>query len=157
MLSTVNAYTVLKTIHVMAAVIWVGGAVTVNILGTRAIRAGPGAQAVAFARDTEWMGTHIYFPSSLIVLLFGILTALNAHYSLASAWLLLGIVGIVLTALTGSLFLGPELKRIAGIAEQRGFDDPEGKRRLARLVSIARIDLLVLLLVVVDMVLKPGA
>jgi uncharacterized membrane protein len=103
------------------------------------------------------MGTRIYMPASLTVLLFGILAALEANYSFASAWLILGFVGIALTALTGSLYLSPELKRIATIAEQRGFDDPEGRKRLTRLVSIARIDLVVLLLVVVDMVLKPGA
>jgi uncharacterized membrane protein len=157
LLSIVNGYTILTMIHVLAAVIWVGGAVTVNILGTRAIRLGDGPHTVAFAKDTEWMGTRVYMPASLTVLLFGILAALNAHYSFAKAWLILGIVGIGLTALTGSLYLGPELKRIAAIAEQRGMDDPEGRRRLARLVSIARIDLVVLLLVVADMVLKPGA
>jgi len=51
-LAAVNAYTILKLIHVLAAVIWVGGAVTVNIIGTRAIRSGEGAHT-AFARDTE--------------------------------------------------------------------------------------------------------
>jgi uncharacterized membrane protein len=156
-LSIVNAYTILTLIHVLAAVIWVGGAVTINIVGTRVIRSAPGAQRVAFAKDTAWMGLHVYMPASLTVLLFGILATLKAHYSFASAWIILGIVGIVLTALTGSLFLGPELRRIAAIVEQRGFEDPEGQDRLARLVSIARIDLVVLLLVVVDMVLKPGA
>lgn len=156
MVAKYDGYTILKVVHVLAAVVWVGGAVTTNILGTRITRAGDDNRLVAFGRDAEWVGTHVYFPSSMVVLLFGILAALRGHDSFTSAWLIIGIVGVALTATTGSSFLGPELKRISAIFEERGASDPEGKRRLARLVKVARVDLAVLLLVVMDMVFKPG-
>jgi hypothetical protein len=102
------------------------------------------------------MGKYVYLPASLLVLLFGIVAALEGHIAFRSAWLLLGIVGIALTALTGMLFFLPEGRRILVIGRQRGVNDPEIHQRLRRLLRVARVDLIVLLLVVVDMVLKPG-
>jgi len=155
-LGTIDAYTGLKFVHVIAAVVWVGGAVAANIQGTRISRSGNGERLAAFGRDTEWLGTHVYMPSSLIVLVFGILTALKGHYSFAQAWLIIGIAGVAATAITGSAYLGPELKRISGIIEARGSNDPEAIRRTTRLISIARIDLVVLAFVIFVMVTKPG-
>lgn len=40
--------------------------------------------------------------------------------------------------------------------QERGADDPEVQRRVQRIFTISRYDLAVLLLVVVDMVVKPG-
>lgn len=157
MLANVTAYTILKTVHVLAAVVWVGGAVTVNILGTRVAAARDGQALAAYGRNTEWVGTHVYMPSSIIVLVFGIFTVIKGGFGFWQGWIIFGIAGIVITALTGSLFLGPELKRIAGIVESRGAEDPEAIERSTRLIRIGRIDLLILILVVIDMVLKPGS
>ena len=156
MLSVVDGYTVLKLFHVLAAVVWVGGAVTANIYATRVVATKDGAQMIRSARETEWIGTHVYLPASLLVLLFGVLAVINGDIGFGHAWVILGLVGIAATATTGSTFLGPELKRIATLAEQRGAEDPEVVRRVTRVVRVARIDLVVLILVVVDMVLKPG-
>jgi uncharacterized membrane protein len=155
-LGTVDAYTGLKFVHVLAAIIWVGGAVSANILGTRISRTNDGDRLAVFGRDTEWLGTHVYLPASLTVLVFGILTALKGHYSFSQAWLIIGIVGIVLTSITGSAFLGPELKRIAALIETNGTNDPGVIARTKRLIVVGRIDLVVLLIVVFAMVTKPG-
>jgi hypothetical protein len=61
-----------------------------NILGTRIKRTGDGERLPAFGRDTEWLGTHVYLSASLVVLVFGLLTALKGHYSFGQAWLLFG-------------------------------------------------------------------
>ncbi len=156
MFGAIDAYTGLKFVHVLAAVVWVGGAVATNIIGTRIRATGDGTRLAAFGRDTEWLGTHLYLPASLVVLVFGILTALKGHYSFGKPWLLIGIAGVVATAITGSAFLGPELKRIAGVVDARGANDPEAVRRLSRLIAVARIDLVVLLFVIFAMVTKIG-
>jgi hypothetical protein len=82
---------------------------------------------------------------------------LEGNIGFTDTWVLLGLIGIGLTIITGSTFLGPQSKRVGELFEARGPDDPEAQRILARLVAVARIDLVVLSLVVVDMVLKPGA
>jgi uncharacterized membrane protein len=157
MLGAVDAYSILKALHVLAAIVWVGGAVTVNILGTRVVATKDGVALARFGRDTEWVGTHVYLPCSFLVLLSGVLAVVKGHYGFGHGWVIFGIVGIVLTGLTGSLFFGPELKRIAALTEKQGPNDPEVIERTSRLIRIGRVDLMILTLVVIDMVLKPGS
>jgi uncharacterized membrane protein len=152
----ITGYELVKTIHVLGAIAWVGGAITLNILGTKLRAAGDAPRLTAFARDVEWIGNRIYLPASVIVLVFGVLAVLEGGFGFTTLWVALGLAGIVFTALTGSLFLGPESKRIAQLADSRGVEDPEVQRRIMRLFGLARIDLVVLLLVVVDMVAKPA-
>ena len=150
-----DTYNILQALHVLAAVVWVGGAVTLNVMATRLQAAGDATRLMAFARDTEWMGKRVYLPSSIAVLVFGVLAVIVGEIGFSTLWVAIGLIGIVFTALTGSLFIGPESKRLADLADDRGVDDPEVRRRIARLFKLARIDLVVLLLVVVDMVVKP--
>ena len=157
MLAVVDTYDILKTFHVLFSILWVGGAIATNIYATRAVMSNDGPRIATFAKEVAWIGQRVFFPSSVLVLLFGIFAVLNGHIGFTTMWVLLGLIGIGITIITGSTFLGPESRRIGELIDARGGDDPEVKRRLARVVSVARIDLVVLILVVVDMVLKPGA
>jgi hypothetical protein len=53
-------------------------------------------------------------------------------------------------------YLGPESGRLSKLAADRSPDDPEYQRRIRRIFLISRIELLALILVVVDMTVKPG-
>ena len=55
----------------------------------------------------------------------------------------------------GALFLGPESGRIGKLIDERGAADPEVRRRITRILVYSRFELLLLVLVVVDMVIKP--
>ncbi|MDP9070224.1 MAG: DUF2269 family protein [Actinomycetota bacterium] len=152
----VNTYNVLKALHVLAAVTWVGGAITINILGSRIAATNDGAGLAAFARETAWVGNFVYLPASVMVLLFGVLAVLEGDWSFGDAWVSIGLLGVLVTALTGSLFFGPESKRIARLVESQGVEHPEVRDRTTRILRMGRVDLVVLLVVVVVMVLKPG-
>jgi hypothetical protein len=62
----------------------------------------------------------------------------------------------ILSALVGMAYFAPESRRLGRLAEERGIDDPEVRVRMKRLLMISRIELVLLLLVVTDMVAKPG-
>ena len=157
MLAVVSGYTILKMFHIVFAVIWVGGAVTINVLATRAVRSSDGPRMATFAGEAGWMGQRIFAPSAGLVLISGILTVLNGHLGFGHAWVIVGLVGVGLTIITGAAFLGPAARRLQPVIEARGPDDPEVRRLVSRLVTVGRIDLVVLFLVIADMVLKPGA
>ena len=152
-----DLYGVLKTVHVLAAVTWVGGSITMNLLGTRIATTNDGQRMAVFGRDAAWVGNVVYLPASVVVLVFGVLAVLEGDWSFGDPWVSIGLAGVLVTALTGSLFFGPELKRIAALAESEGPDDTQVMQRTARLVRLGRVDLVVLLVVVVVMVLKPGS
>ena len=65
-------------------------------------------------------------------------------------------VGVAISFITGAVFLGPESGRIGKLIEERGPEDPEMLMRLRRTLTISRVDYVVLLLVVMLMVFKPG-
>jgi uncharacterized membrane protein len=149
-------YDVLLLFHILAAIIWVGGALAINILGTRMQRAG-GPAAAAFAQQTAWIGPRVFAPSTLVVLGLGVaMVAENDAWTIGQLWIILALVGFAITAITGAAFFGPEGGRISNLIDERGIDDPETRRRIRRLTVLGRFDLALLVLIVVDMVLKPG-
>lgn len=153
-----GTYDWLKLIHILAAIVWVGGGIFVQIYATRLMRTGEMTRLGLFARDIEKVANMVFLPASILVLIMGIVMVAYAPFvEVKEAWIILGLAGIVSTILFGSLFLGPEAGRIGKMSAERGFDDPEVQGRMRRLFTVSRIDLAVIVLVVVVMVLKPGA
>jgi uncharacterized membrane protein len=151
----VTTYTVLKFLHVVSVIAWVGGGVMVQTLGFRALGAEP-ERVVRFAEDAAWAGNHFFMPASFATLIFGLGLVPAGHYGWSDLWIILGLVGFALTAINGSAVLGRTSKKLHELAGQRGPNDPVVQYTARRLLRILRIDLVVLVLVVLDMVIKPG-
>ena len=150
-------YEFLKTVHVLLAITWLGGAITFQLLALRIIKENPPTRLAPFARDTEAIGMKIFLPASIVLLLAGILMVLDTPgIDFTDAWIVIGLGGIVSTIVIGAGFLGPEAKRLAELVEQKGDDDPEVVSRISRILMIGRIDLAILLIVAANMVIKPG-
>lgn len=136
-----DLYELLRTFHVLAAVIWVGGAATGQVLAIRAQASPDPTRMATLGNDLEWVGQRVYLPSSLIVLALGIaLVVKEEAWAFGDAWILIGFGGILFSALTGALFLGPESGRVAKMIEAEGPDDPEVQRRMKRLFLVSRIE-----------------
>jgi hypothetical protein len=90
------------------------------------------------------------------VVAFGLLLVNELNLELGQTWLILGLGGWVFSLIAGAGFLGPESGRIAALATERGPDSPEFEARSRRLLLVSRIELIVLIAIVLDMVVKPG-
>jgi uncharacterized membrane protein len=150
----VTTYTVLKTVHILAVVMWVGGGALITTLIARARRASDNATLVGLIRQLQWVGPRIFASSSLIALGTGIWLVLNADLDW-DLWVILGLVGWAATFVTGNFFLRPAGEKLGAALADRGPEDAEAQRYMARILNVARVDQLVLALVVVDMVIKP--
>jgi uncharacterized membrane protein len=150
-------YDVYLLLHIVFAIVWLGGALALSILGTRIAKARDSARMVAFARDAEWMGNHIFLPASALVLIFGFLMIHAGFPAFDQLWiqLALGLFGV--TVLTGALFLGPQAGKIAKLIEQHGKESTEVQEQIRRVLLVSRLDLLTLYSIVVVMVAKPGS
>jgi uncharacterized membrane protein len=137
--------------------VWVGSDVAIQIFVIRAQRAGPDRVAY-FASEVEWYGTRVLLPASLALVIIGfILLHLSAGaYDLGQGWVAFGFAGWLFSAIVGSAYLGPESGRLSKLVEERGPEDPEYLRRLARIFFVSRIELIILIIVVLDMTIKPG-
>jgi uncharacterized membrane protein len=155
---TITHYNALKFVHVLSAVIWVGGAATVQVYALLALRSADPVRVAAFASDTEFVGTRIFLPSSLILLVSGILTVRESGgaWGYGQGWVQFGLVVIALSILTGAAFLGPESGRIARATKAGGVESPEVQARIRRIFLVSRIELVLLIAVIFDMVVKPG-
>ena len=152
-----DLYELLLAIHILAVVVWVGGAAALQVLAIRTVRTDDGGRIAYFAGEAEWVGMRVFVPSSVVVLLAGIALVLEGNWGFDQLWILLGLAGIAFSIVVGAAFLGPESGRIKGLMEARGPEDTEVKERIARIFTISRIELVILLLIVLDMVIKPGA
>lgn len=149
-------YEAIVFVHVFAAIIWVGGAFFLQVKIAQFQRANDNEGFLQVGKDAETIGQRLFMPMSIVVLLAGIAMVWYGPYSF-ELWIGLALAGIVATALTGSLYLGPTGGKLARLAEEKGFDDPGVTAMRDRLIAISRIDYAVLVLVVLDMVFKPGA
>jgi uncharacterized membrane protein len=149
-------YTFFKSVHVVAAAIWVGGAAMIQAYAVRILRTGDGRRQAEFSKDTEVVGMRVFIPASLILFLAGIGMMVNLGWSWDQNWILLGLIAYGLSFLLGAGFLGPEGGRIAALIEQQGPDSPAVQARIRRILTISRCELIVLLTVVVNMVVKPA-
>jgi uncharacterized membrane protein len=150
-----NWYSVFKAVHVTFALIWVGGGTLLVILAVRAERANTPDQLASIARQAMFAGERIFAPAGLIVFLMGIAMMINTNWGWGKFWIVLGLIGYAATFITGIAVLAPLSRRVASSLEERGPADPQSVALVERLLTIARIDIAVLLIVVLDMVTKP--
>lgn len=152
----IHVYDALKLVHVLAAVCWVGGVVMIQILATKTKHEGDMAKLAALAKDLAWVGERIISAFSIVLIVFAVILVIYGPYNFSDTWILLAIAGFLITFVTGIAFLGPEAGRLSTLTTEKGPDDPEVQRRLTRIFLVSRLDMVLLLLIVVDMVLKPG-
>jgi uncharacterized membrane protein len=152
----VSTYEFLLFAHLVFVIAWLGTDIAIQFFYLRARIAGPD-QVARFSGDVEWIGLRLLNPSSLLVLVFGVLLVIDQDaYGFGQFWVWIALVAFALSAGTGAGFLGPESGRIKALVESHGPDSPEVQRRIARVLTISRIELVILIAVVLDMVLKPG-
>jgi hypothetical protein len=91
-----------------------------------------------------------------VILGFILLHESSGAYDLGQGWVTFGFIVWLLFFIVGAGYLGPESGRLGNLVDERGPDDPEYLRRLSRIFIVSRIELLLLILVVLDMTVKPG-
>lgn len=147
-----DLFSVLKTLHVLSATAWVGGGLLGTALGMMAARSRSDEQLLDTIAQLKWCAQRIFVPASLATLAFGLgMTWLGDLW--LDLWVLIGLGGIAAVIVLGATVLGPRIERILALrAAGRSADAV----RLARQVLLAAsFDGTILVLVVIDMVLKP--
>lgn len=141
-------------IHVVAAIVWVGGSITAQILAWRLKSADPGHR-LGFARDMRFVSQWIFLPAALIAYLFGSLMVEEvAAFDYDQAWIIIGTAGLFIAFVTAAAFLVPRSRKVVRLLESGR--EPEAGAVIARVSIVARILVVILIVVVWAMVAKPG-
>jgi uncharacterized membrane protein len=150
-------YELLLAVHVLAATIWVGGSFATQFLAIRTRRRGPAAIG-PFAKDVEWYGQRFNLGASLILILAAFGLVAEGNWSLGDPWISIALAAWIISFILGAGYLGPTSKKVGQQLEASGGTaTPETAATIDRLFLVSRIELALLLIVVVDMVVKPGA
>jgi uncharacterized membrane protein len=150
-------YDWLKAIHILAAIVWVGGSVTNQILGIRIRRTGDRQFQYQFAKQVEFVGTRLYMTASLVLLVLGIWMVSIGPWNFGMLWIDLALAMFAFSFVSGAFYIGPQLKKLTAAIDRDGMDSPAGDEILRKIFLVSRIELVLLILIVFDMVLKPGA
>ena len=149
-------YEFLVAVHVLCAVIWVGGGLGMHILGRRALGRGDGEEIHRLSTEINYVALRLYAPTSLVLLVAGILLVSEVGADFGDTWIVLGLAGWLFSFVVGVGYYGPQEKRLHALVSEKGPADPGVPGNLRTTLRVNAVELLILLLVVVDMVVKPG-
>ena len=148
-------YELLLSLHILAIATWFGSALALTALGFMTMKTGPELYGSFTVVAGKWAG-RVHPAAGVLLLLTGFAMVADADWDF-DAWLILGLIGLVLAMGIGGAFIGRTadgmIKRIEGGAITAEELTASGRQ----LLLYTRIELVILVLVIVDMVAKPGA
>jgi uncharacterized membrane protein len=150
-------YELWLAIHILCAVIWVGGGVSVHVLGRWTVKRGDPEQIVAFNRDAVKLGIVFYAPLSIVLIIAGVLLVEEVGYGYGDLWITLGFLGWLFSLALGIGFYPRQARKVEAAVTAGGQAAPEAHATIGRILLVNSIEIAILLLVIVDMAVKPGA
>ena len=149
-------YRVLLYVHIVCAVIWVGGAVYAQLLALRVSRSPDPSDLPRLARHIEFIGSRVFAPAAVLLFLAGVGMTLQA-WSFGRFWIGSAVALWVLSAALGAVYLGPRVKRAAELFEAEGPTSQSGRALIDRLFLISRLELVSFAVIIALMTFKPGS
>jgi putative copper export protein len=148
--------TLVHFLHLLAAIVWRGGVVALNILQLQVGRGPDRAALGPLLRRSDVYGRAVIAPAGAMTLLTGILLVVqDDQVSWSDLWVWWGIAGMVVSLGLGATLIRANNAGLRRLTAQPRHDDRQvsaGQRRAAVLYAI---NLLVLLSVVWAMVFQP--
>jgi hypothetical protein len=77
----VSYYELLLFLHVAAAILWIGGSATLQLIGLHATSTDDHVALAKLFDAGNWLATRLFIPSSLAVLVLGILLTIEGPWS----------------------------------------------------------------------------
>jgi uncharacterized membrane protein len=150
----INTFTVLKSLHVLGATVWIGGAFFIQVLFTVISRQGVTANTGDTLRMIGTLGERIFIPASLTLFAAGLWLTLKYDYiAFDQFWIQWGIGVWVMSFIAGAGYLGPASKKGGALLEAG--DLAAYEKLLKPVMLVSRIEIVLLLATVVIMVTRP--
>ena len=149
-------YELLKYVHILAGMVWVGGAFYMQLVAIRAARSTDPEDLPRFGAEVEAIGAKV-FPIASIVLLIAGITMVLQRWSFSQAWVAVALTLWVTSLLAGVLYIGPRAARVGKQFHAEGPSSVAARAGMARLFLVSRLELVSFAIIVYLMVFKPGA
>jgi uncharacterized membrane protein len=149
-----TVYNLFKFLHIIGAIVWVGGVISVGILDALVAREKNQAALAALARQSRFHGMVVVGPAAGLTLIAGIVMIAVSGLGVP-LWVIWGFAAIIVSMALGATLIrraGDELSALAATAEP---GDPRQIALQQRLATLNIINVLLLLSAVWAMVFKP--
>ena len=153
--ATQTLYDWLLFLHVLAAMVWVGGGVMLAVLAARVLRdPDPGAVG-RFTGSLRVLGPLVLAPATIAVLDLGIGLVVDTDaWDFGQLWVQLGLALFAAAFLIGAVW--QSRSALAATRAAACDDDPEARRQLRRWLAGYWLIVALLVAAVWDMTTKPG-
>ena len=74
-------YELLKLIHILGAITWVGTSIEQQLVGARAVSSKERGRLAHFVDEADWVGVRIMTPAAIIVVIAGILMVIESGWN----------------------------------------------------------------------------
>jgi uncharacterized membrane protein len=150
-----STYSALLFVHIVCAVIWVGGAFALQVLAFLVSRTGDRVELARLLHYFERIGSRVFVPVATLLLVAGAAMTLQA-WSFGKTWIALSVALWVLSAVAGAIYLGPRAKRVGELFDAEGPSSVAGRALMDRLFLVSRLELASFAVIIALMVFKPG-
>jgi uncharacterized membrane protein len=147
----------LKLGHILGAIVWLGGGFALSIVGSRARASNDPRVVQEFARTLSYVGPRVMTPAVIGTIVFGVALVLtSAAWDFGQLWVLIGLGLFVVAFAIGVGYLSRIGIRLGHLADAPLPSLDEANHLLSRWIVAYRVVLVLLVVVVWDMVFKPG-
>jgi len=149
-----TAYTLSKFLHIVGAIIWIGGVTAVSVINARLAREQDYSTLAAMTRQSRFFGAAIVGPAAFITLIAGIVMVAVSGLG-APLWVIWGFAAIVLSIALGASFIRITYGKLEALTGAPNPDVAQVFTLQGRLGVLNGINLFLLLSTVWAMVFKP--
>ena len=147
-------YTLFKFLHIVGAIVWIGGVITAAIINALVARAEDRTALAVLARQSRFHGAAVLGPAAGVTLIAGIVMIAISGLGVP-LWVIWGFGALIVSTALGATLIrraGEELSELAARAEP---GDARLRGLQQRLLTLNIINVLLLLSAVWVMVFKP--
>jgi uncharacterized membrane protein len=151
----VNWYTLLKFLHVLSPILWIGGVTSLGFVSWRIARERNRALLLALLQQGLAYGQRVVGPSAGVVLLSGLAMVGIGHIGFGTFWVWFGYGGVLVQALLGGFVMQKRAGELRQLASAPSGDDVALVAAARRLWNIQLVYLTLFAIVIAAMVIKP--
>lgn len=149
-------YQLVLYIHIVCAVIWVGGAFAIQALAIVVSRSDDPMELPRLGRNLEFIGSRVFMPAAVLLFVAGVVLTIQ-KWAFGDTWIAVSIGLWILSALSGAIYLGPRAKRVAALFEAEGPSSVAARQLIGRMFLVSRLELVSFAVIIGLMVFKPGS
>ena len=154
MVLAITSYQWFLAFHILVVVLWVGSGFCVMYLATQLFKTDDAHATSALMKQVEGMGLKVFAPTGLLTVILGFILVGKGDWHW-KFWLIFALAGWVAAYAHGAGVLGRKAAKLGPMLESEGWTDGSRREFNSYLMHI-RADALLLVLIVLDMTLKPG-